>query len=66
MSANDSVNFLLWLQTVRSLLGGKDLILTAATTDAPFHGPSGAAMMDVSGFAEVLEYISVYRRSPRA
>jgi chitinase len=57
VSANDSANFLSFLQTLRSQNGAYDLILSAAVTDTPFLGSNGSPMSDVSGFAQVLDYI---------
>ncbi|KAI0263099.1 glycoside hydrolase [Gloeopeniophorella convolvens] len=59
ISANDSANFLSFLQTLRSQDGAQDLILSAAVSITPFVGTDGTPMSDVSGFAKVLDYIEV-------
>lgn len=57
VAANDSVNFLSFLQTLRGQDGAQNLILSAAVAVTPFVGSDGTAMSDVSGFAKVLDYI---------
>ena len=57
VSANDSTNFLSFLQTLRGQDGAQNLILSAAVAVTPFVGSDGTAMSDVSGFAKVLDYI---------
>jgi chitinase len=61
--ANDSANFLSFLQTLRSQDGGKDIVLSAAVSVTPFIGPDGNPLTDVSAFADVLDYIGL--PSPR-
>jgi chitinase len=56
VSTNDSVNFLSFLQTLRSM-SGPDLIISAAVPVTPFVGPDGEPLTDVSGFGQVLDYI---------
>jgi chitinase len=57
VSANDSANFLSFLQTLREQDGAHNLILSAAVTITPFIGSDGKPLSDVSGFADVLDYI---------
>ena len=57
VSANDSTNFLSFLQKLRGQDGAQNLILSAAVAVTPFFGSDGTAMSDVSGFAKVLDYI---------
>jgi chitinase len=56
VSANDSANFLSFLQTFRSV-SGPGLIISAAVPITPFVGPDGEPLTDVSGFGQVLNYI---------
>lgn len=60
ISPSDSANFLLFLQALRASPGGSKIILSAAVGLAPFNGPDGTPMTDVSGFAAVLDYIGKY------
>ena len=57
VSPNDTANFLLFLQTLRSQEGAQNLIVSAAVADAPFVGPDGTPLSDVSEFTKVLDYI---------
>ncbi|KAI9458902.1 chitinase [Lactarius psammicola] len=59
LSADDSANFLSFLQTLRNQDGAKDLIISAAVSITPFVGPDGNPMTDVSEFAKVLNYIEI-------
>jgi chitinase len=56
VSANDSANYLSFLQTLRSM-SGPNLIISAAVLVSPFVGPDGKPLTSVSGFAQVLDYI---------
>jgi len=59
VSQNDTANFLLFLQKLRSMDGGQDIILSAAVAILPFIGPDGNPISDVSEFAKVLDYIEI-------
>ena len=64
ISANDSANFLSFLQTLRNQTGAQDLIISAAVSIVPFVGPDGNPMTDVSEFAMVLDYIGSLIQPP--
>ena len=57
ISANDSANFLSFLQELRNQTGAQNLTLSAAVSDTPFMGSDGSPMSDVSGFAKVLNHL---------
>ncbi|KAH9940359.1 chitinase [Epithele typhae] len=52
-------NFLTFLQLLRQDPVGRDLILTSATSIFPWIGPTGDRLTDVSGFADVLDWIAI-------
>ncbi|KAI0661066.1 glycoside hydrolase [Cubamyces menziesii] len=54
--ADDSANFLAFLQTLRATLP-PDAKITAATQTVPFAGPDGDPLGDVSAFAAVLDWV---------
>ena len=56
VSADDSANYLSFLQTLRSM-SGPNLIISAAVLVNTFVGPDGKPLTDVSGFAKVLDNI---------
>lgn len=56
---NDTANFLELLTEVRNKTGN-DFQLTAAVGMAPFNGPDGTPLSDVSGFAKVLNHLGVF------
>ncbi|KAK7060365.1 hypothetical protein VNI00_001130 [Paramarasmius palmivorus] len=68
ISANDTENFLLFLQELREDSVGSDLLLTAATAISPFKDPEGNPREDVSEFAKVLDYVAImnYDKGPNA
>ncbi|KAJ3835185.1 chitinase [Lentinula raphanica] len=59
INANDAVNFLAFLQELRQDPVGAKLSLSAATGIATFNGPSGTPLADVTGFAQVLDFIAI-------
>ncbi|KAH9958052.1 glycoside hydrolase [Russula dissimulans] len=59
VSQNDTANFLLFLQKLRSMNGAQDIVVSAAVAVLPFIGSDGNPVSDVSDFAEVLDYIEV-------
>ncbi|CDO76031.1 Glycoside Hydrolase Family 18 protein [Trametes cinnabarina] len=59
VSAQDTTNYLSFLQKLRADPVGKKLILTAATSLNPWKGPDGTPLTDVSGFAKVLDWIEI-------
>ncbi|KAI9452735.1 glycoside hydrolase family 18 protein [Russula earlei] len=59
VSANDTANFLSFLQTLRGMNGAKNITLSAAVSVLPFIGPDGNPVSDVTGFANVLDHIEI-------
>jgi len=59
ISPNDTANYLLFLQELRNDPVGKNITLSAAVGIASFVDSTGSPMTDVSGFAEVLDFISI-------
>ena len=59
VNGEDAGNFLEYLQELRAHPIGAKIILSAATAITPFAGPDGKPLEDVSGFAKVLDFISV-------
>ncbi|GJJ11377.1 hypothetical protein Clacol_005609 [Clathrus columnatus] len=59
ISDNDTPNFLALLQELRSTSRTSQLILSAATSLTPFADASGNPSTDVSGFADVLDFIEM-------
>ncbi|KAL0060712.1 hypothetical protein AAF712_012492 [Marasmius tenuissimus] len=59
ISPQDSPNFLSFLQELRKDSVGSKITLSAAVGISPFAGPEGQPMSDVSGFAKVLNHISI-------
>ncbi|GAA6010212.1 hypothetical protein JCM10207_005669 [Rhodosporidiobolus poonsookiae] len=58
VSPNDAANFLLFLQTLRNL-AGVDARLSIAVSVAGIRGADGNVLTDMSGFAAVLDYITL-------
>jgi|ERR1700722_7020010 len=56
-SSCDSSNFLLFLQQLRGTSAGKKISVTASVYPAPFGGPNGGSLTDVSAYAKVLDYV---------
>ncbi|KAF8836466.1 glycoside hydrolase family 18 protein [Paxillus ammoniavirescens] len=59
ISANDTQNFLSFLQELRKDPVGANLTISAATSILPFIDATGSRSSDVTGFAEVFDYIAV-------
>ncbi|KAG1812215.1 glycoside hydrolase family 18 protein [Suillus subaureus] len=59
LSANDTANFLAFLQELRRNPVAAKLTLSAAVSLVPFNDATGNPSPDVSGFAKVLDYIAV-------
>lgn len=59
ISAQDTPNYLLFLQELRRDPIGAVLTLSAATSITPFVDANGLPSIDVSEFSEVLDYIAV-------
>ncbi|KAL7006318.1 hypothetical protein EMMF5_004204 [Cystobasidiomycetes sp. EMM_F5] len=57
-TAADTANFLSWLQTLRAAVG-PNIILTADVAPTGFTGPDGNPISNASGFAAVLNYVSL-------
>ncbi|KAJ6538474.1 glycoside hydrolase family 18 protein [Mycena vulgaris] len=58
-TANDTANFLAFLQELRADPFGSKLILSAATAIVPFTDSDGNPSADVSAFSKVLDYIAI-------
>jgi chitinase len=56
---NDTSNFLAFLQELRLDPVGEKLTISAAVSLAPFTDATGSPSTDVSGFAEVFDYINL-------
>jgi len=59
ISSNDTPNFLLLLQQLRSTPSTSKLILSAATSITPFVDTNGSPSASVAGFATALDFIEV-------
>ncbi|ORX40551.1 glycoside hydrolase superfamily [Kockovaella imperatae] len=58
VSPNDAANFLNFLQILRATLPS-DALISLATQVWPFAGPDGNPLSDVSGFADVIDWILI-------
>ena len=58
VSSDDSANFLNFLQILRWTLPS-DALISLATQVWPFAGPDGNPMSDVSGFADIIDWILI-------
>ena len=56
---NDTLNFLAFLQELRSTTVGKDLVISAATWTTPWVDATGLPSKDVSAFAPLLDFITI-------
>jgi chitinase len=59
VNSQDTENFLLFLEQLRKDPQGSRLLITAAVGIAPFVGPDGSALTDVSRFSQVLDFVSI-------
>ncbi|KAG2356579.1 glycoside hydrolase superfamily [Suillus spraguei] len=59
ISVDDTSNYLQFLQELRKNTAGANLKLSAAVSLEPFTDASGKPSADVSGFAQVLDYITL-------
>lgn len=59
INVNDTANYLTFLQELRQQPGAANLTLTAAGSLMPWNDATGAASTDLSGFADVLDYIMI-------
>lgn len=59
VNANDTANFLSFLQELRQTSTGANLTLSAATSLKPWNDSSNTPLTDVSGFSHVLDYIAI-------
>ncbi|KAG2074128.1 chitinase [Suillus decipiens] len=59
INANDTANFLAFLQELRKNPVAAKLVLSAAVSVLPFYDATGDHSTDVSGFAKVLDYIVI-------
>lgn len=59
ISDNDTSNFLLFLQELRAQPGAADLHFSAAASLFPWNDATGERSTDVSGFADVLDYVMI-------
>ncbi|KAH9930546.1 glycoside hydrolase [Epithele typhae] len=58
IDADDSANFLSFLQALRTEVG-QNFTISAAAGITPFAGTDGSPMSDVSAFAEVLDWVAI-------
>ncbi|KAJ4492216.1 glycoside hydrolase superfamily [Lentinula edodes] len=59
VNANDTDNFLAFLQELRTDPVGANLTLSAATAITPFFDSKGNALTNVSAFADVFDFVTV-------
>ncbi|TDL24245.1 chitinase [Rickenella mellea] len=59
INANDTANFLAFLQELRQTEVGKKLIISAATSLFPWNDATGAPMTDAKPFADVFDFIEI-------
>jgi chitinase len=59
ISSADSANFLLFLQALRAQ-APPNFIITATGGIAPWNGPDGTPLADISVFAKVLDHVCKY------
>lgn len=59
INANNTANFLSFLQELRADPVGAKLTLSTATPVTPFHDASGNPSADLGDFARVLDYVAI-------
>ncbi|KAF9268383.1 glycoside hydrolase family 18 protein [Marasmius fiardii PR-910] len=59
INANDTANYILFLEELRSHPVGKDLIITSAVSMKPFNDASGNPSSDLSRFAATQDFITI-------
>ncbi|OAX39727.1 glycoside hydrolase family 18 protein [Rhizopogon vinicolor AM-OR11-026] len=59
ISSNDTANYLSFLQELREDPTGANITLSAAVSTSPFHDSNGNPSTNVSGFADVFDYIAI-------
>ncbi|KAL0566408.1 hypothetical protein V5O48_015607 [Marasmius crinis-equi] len=59
INANDTANFIAFLEELRKDPIGKNLILTAATPITPYNDASGNPSINLSRFANALNYVAL-------
>ena len=64
ISANDTANFLAFLQELKADEFGATLQLSAATAINPFMDETGSPSTNVTAFAEVFDYIAIMKFVP--
>ncbi len=59
ISPEDTPNFLAFLKELRATPQGSSMTISAASSIVPFASQDGSPSTDVSGFADVLDYVAI-------